>query len=171
MAKRATIFAAIVLIVFSLIGSYLLSFFSITLEAFKIAGGIIVGSIGLKMIRSRREHFKTDKEKKDAIDKEDVSVIPLAIPMLSGPGAMAAAIVLMGQTTGIADILAIIIAIVSVCVLSYIILTRANLIEKRIGETGRKVIDKVMGLIVFVVGIQFIINGVEGLIRSWAVFF
>jgi multiple antibiotic resistance protein len=167
MAKKACITAAIVLILFALIGNFILSFFSITLDAFKIAGGIIIGSIGMNMIHAGREHFHSDRERKEAMKKEDVSIIPLAIPMLSGPGAITTSIVLMGKTTGILDVILLITSIISVCLISYFVVSRANIIDKFLGENGRKIIDKLMGLIVLVIGVQFIINGIEGFIIKW----
>jgi multiple antibiotic resistance protein len=167
MSKRACITAAIVLIIFSIVGPLILAFFNITLDAFKIGGGLIVSTIGFKMIHSQRKHFHTEEQKKEAIKKDDVSIIPLAIPMLSGPGAMTTSIVVMGDASGFLEMLTILIAIVVVCWLSYIVLSKANKVDKHLGETGRLVADRVMGLIVLVVGIQFIINGIHSLVASW----
>ena len=170
MAKKASITALVVLIVFALIGSSILNFFSITVEAFKIAGGIIIGGVGMNMIRAKREHLPTEKEKQDASDKEDISIIPLAIPMLSGPGSITTAIVLAGEASGMLNLFALLAAILVVCLLSYFILTQASVIDKFLGETGRRVIDRIMGLIVLVVGVQFIINGVTEVFLSWPIF-
>lgn len=167
MAKKASITAAIVLIVFALVGNFILSFFSITIDAFRIAGGIIIGSIGMRMIHTGKEYFNTEKERKEAMKKEDVSIIPLAIPMLSGPGAITTSIVLMARSTGISDVVLLVVAIITVCLVSYFILSRAHMIDKYLGENGRKILDKIMGLIVLVIGVQFIINGVEGFIMKW----
>jgi multiple antibiotic resistance protein len=169
MAKKAVITAALVLIVFSLIGSYILNFFSITVEAFKIAGGLIIGAVGWKMINAKREILNSEEEEKAALDKDDVSIIPLAIPMLSGPGAITTSIVLAGEATGIFDIGALLIAILIVSILSYAILSHASIIDKFLGVPGRRVIDRIMGLIVLVVGVQFIINGTAGLITGWGI--
>jgi multiple antibiotic resistance protein len=168
MARKASITAAITLIIFALAGSFILSFFSITVEAFKIAGGIIIAIVGMRMIYAKRDVLHTDKEKKEAAKKEDISIIPLAIPMLSGPGAMTTAIVLMRQSSEISFKATVLVSIIVACFLSYVVLSRAFIIEKYLGETGRRVIDRIMGLIVFVVGIQFVINGIGGLILYWA---
>jgi multiple antibiotic resistance protein len=170
MAKKASITAFVVLIVFALVGSYILGFFSITVDAFKIAGGIIIGGVGMKMLQAKREHLPTKKEEKDASDKEDISIIPLAIPMLSGPGSITTAIVLAGEASGLIDLGGLLVAIFLVCVISYLILINANIIDKFLGETGKRVIDRIMGLIVLVVGVQFIINGITGVIMSWPIF-
>jgi len=167
MAKKAAYTAALVLIVFALIGSFILQFFSITIEAFRIAGGIIVSIVGIRMIYSKREILHTKEEKKEALDKDDISVIPLAIPMLSGPGAMTTVIVLMSKSTSYVSKTVVLFTIILVCIISYIILSRASIIGKYLGETKRRVIDRIMGLIVLVVGVQFIINGIEGLVLGW----
>ena len=169
MARKASFTAAIVLIIFALAGNYILNFFGITIDAFRIAGGIIIGSIGLNMINAKRENLHTEKEKKEAVTKEDVSIIPLAIPMLSGPGAMTTSLVLMRETNSFIDSATLIFAIIIVCLLSYFILSRADYIGRYLGETGKHVTERIMGLIVLVVGVQFVINGIGGLLQAWGI--
>ena len=169
MARKASFTAAIVLIIFALAGNYILNFFGITIDAFRIAGGIIIGSIGLNMINAKRENLHTEKEKKEAVTKEDVSIIPLAIPMLSGPGAMITSLVLMREANSFIDSATLIFAIIIVCLLSYFILSRADYIGRYLGETGKHVTERIMGLIVLVVGVQFVINGIGGLLQAWGV--
>lgn len=166
MAKKASIIAAIVLIIFALMGNYILSFFSITLDAFRVAGGIIIASIGFRMIKAQRERLPTPEERKAAIEKEDVSVIPLAIPLLSGPGAMTTSIALMSQTQNLTSGSLVILAILVVCFLSYFILAKADSINRFLGETGRRVSDRLMGLLVLVVGVQFVMNGISGFLAQ-----
>lgn len=168
MAKKAAITAALVLIIFAFIGNYILSFFGITIPAFRIAGGLIIGYIGFKMMYAKREHFHSKKEKKEAVEKEDVSIIPMAIPLLSGPGAMTTTIVLMGQASGVIDLMTLIFTIILVCIITYFVLANADKVEKKLGENGKRIVEKVMGMIVLVIGIQFIINGIEGLIVLWS---
>jgi len=170
MARKASFTAAIVLIVFALAGNYILNFFDITVDAFRIAGGIIIGSIGLSMINAKRDYLRTEKEKKEAVSKEDVSIIPMAIPMLSGPGAMTTSLVLMREANSVIDAATLIFAIIIVCLLSYFILSRADYIGRYLGETGKHVTERIMGLIVLVVGVQFVINGIEGLLQARGIF-
>jgi len=169
MARRASIVSACVLIVFALAGTYVLTLFSITLDAFRIAGGILIAGIGYRMVKATRECLSTDLEKEEAAKKQDVSIIPLAIPMTAGPGAMTTSLVLMGDAVGAGEIAALIIAIIAACVLTYFVLSRSEIIGNYLGETGQKVTDKIMGLIVMVVGVQFIINGVSGLLTTWGI--
>ena len=170
MAMKASFTAAVVLIVFALAGNYILNFFGVTVDAFRIAGGIIIGSIGLSMINAKRDYLRTEKEKKEAVTKEDVSIIPMAIPMLSGPGAMTTSLVLMRETSSTIDAATLIFAIIIVCILSYFVISRADYIGRYLGETGKHVSERIMGLIVLVVGVQFVINGIEGLLQAWGIF-
>lgn len=166
MAKKAAVTAALILIVFSVLGNYILSFFSITIDAFRIAGGILIISVGMRMVKAKREYFSNEKEEKHAKDKEDVSLIPLAIPMMSGPGAMTTALVLMSSAESIPNMASVIIAIILVCLLSFFILTKAEILEKILGVSGQKVFERILGLIVLVIGVQFIINGVLGVVTQ-----
>ena len=166
-AKKASIAAAVVLVVFGLAGSHILSFFGITIDAFRIAGGVIIAAIGMQMLHSGMRHFHSGSARKEAISKEDVSIIPLAIPMMSGPGAITTTIVLMDDAAMLLDKVFVIAAIVAVALIAYAVLSRASAIQRFLGETGRNVVDKVMGLIVLVVGVQFIINGVRSLVLAW----
>ena len=166
MSKKATLSAFIILLIFAIAGNYILRFFGITIDAFMIAGGIIVSGIGLNMIHAKRQRLHTEEEKKEAMDKEDVSIIPLAIPMLSGPGAITTSIVLMGNSSGLIEKAIVILAIIFVCLISYVILSRADVLEKRVGTIGRRIIGRIMGLIVLVIGVQFIINGVISILKT-----
>lgn len=167
MARKACITAAVVLIVFGLAGTFILNFFSITLEAFKIAGGILVFGVGYGMVTAQKKAFDSEQEKKEAMSKEDISIIPLAIPMMSGPGAMTTAMVLMLQASGFLQMLAVVVAVIIVCLITYLLLLRASILERVLGETGKLIMNKILGLIVLVVGIQFVINGVHGVLVSF----
>ncbi len=165
-AKKACLTAIFVMIFFIFLGDYVLHFFSISLEAFKIASGLLVFGIGYKMIKVGNRHVETKEEKKHAETKEDISIIPLAIPMMSGPGAIATALVLMESALGFASSLAIVSLVVSIVLISaiaYFLLINAHALDKILGENGVRVIDKLLGLIVLVIGVQFIINGINGL--------
>ena len=167
MARRASLTAAIVLIVFALVGEFILSIFSVTLDAFRIAGGFLIVNIGIRMVSGTREHLRSEKEKKEAREKDDVSIIPLAVPLLAGPGAMTTAIALMSEAGTIFRVGLLMLAIIIVCFISYFVLIKADLVNRFLGETGGKVLERVLGLIVMVVGVQFIINGISGVVSSW----
>jgi len=144
-----------------------LSFFSITVEAFRIAGGLLITRVGFEMLQGKRKKLKTEAVNKEAKQKQDVSIVPLAIPMLSGPGALTTALVLMESTQSFLHIGALFLAIITVCVLSYFILIEAVKVDRYLGATGKLVVEKIMGLIVVVVGIQFLINGLQALLVLW----
>lgn len=157
MAKRACFTATAVLIIFSFAGASILEFFSISIDAFRIAGGILLTLTAINMLKDNG--VDDTKVHKEAIKKDDVAIIPLAIPLLSGPGAITTTIVLTSQTTNYLDFTAILIAIMFIMILSYIVLRNADTIVKYLGHTGNDVLDKIMGLIVLAIGIQFIMVG------------
>jgi multiple antibiotic resistance protein len=119
------------------------------------------------MVRGKRRHLRTEAEQKEAIQKEDVSIIPLAIPMTAGPGSMTTAIALMSEASSIQQSALVIVAIILVSIVTYLILIESKKVSKYLGETGTKVTERVMGIIAMVIGIQFIINGTKGVLSLW----
>ncbi|MFP4567359.1 MAG: MarC family protein [Candidatus Woesearchaeota archaeon] len=109
---------------------------------------------------------KIMKTNKDNID--DMAIIPLAIPMLSGPGSITAALMLMSEATNIAMTAVVVFTIILVCAIAYWLLINADMVNRIMGKTTRKIVDKLLGLIVLVVGVQFLINGITNLIKVWA---
>src|SRR5512136_2410092 len=120
-AKESCRYAILILLVFALVGGIILQLFGITIEAFRIGGGILLFLIGMEMIYARTSRTKlTATEKYESIEAEDISVTPLAIPMIAGPGAITTTIVLMNEAVGsIPDIAMILIAIVIAIFLTY----------------------------------------------------
>ncbi|MFH1400310.1 MAG: NAAT family transporter [Nanoarchaeota archaeon] len=167
MARKACVLSAIILICFALIGTYILKFFGITIPAFRIAGGILIGALGYSMMRTKRERLRPGTETEEAEEKDDVSVIPLAIPLLAGPGAMTTTIVLSSQNPGFFGVGTLLLAILVVCIISYFVISRADTLSKHLSQTGQNIIERVMGLIVMVVGVQFIIDGMSGVMTLW----
>ena len=165
-AQIAIVISICVLIFFVFFGDYVLRLFNISIDSFIIASGILVFLVGYKMIKGDRSHIN-EEDKKHAMRKDDISIIPLAIPMISGPGAMATALVLMeNSNSDIFNIVGIVFAIVSVCLITYFLLLKAHSVDRYIGRIGVKVIDKIMGLIVLVMGVQFIVNGLIGILSG-----
>ncbi|MFT4343723.1 MAG: MarC family protein, partial [Candidatus Woesearchaeota archaeon] len=164
-ARKAAITAALVLMIFGVAGNLIFSFFSITLDAFLIAGGLIIAQIGFNMLKDR-EVIKEPQEE-EAVIKKDVSITPLAIPMMSGPGAIATSLVITSRAESVIDLFAFFAAVIAVCITAYFIISRSAVIHKVLGENGAKAADKILGLIVLVMGVQLIINGVSGLIEAW----
>ena len=154
-AVRACLAAAAVLAVFAAAGGAIFSFFGITVPAFQIAGGILFTMMSL---REMQEAERTVSE--SHIDREDPSIVPLGIPVITGPGAISAVMVLVGQAQNGPRRMALGFAIAVNIVLTLAILLAAPAIVSRIGPTGQ-IVSKIMGLITAVIGIQFVLNGVS----------
>ena len=163
--RRATLRRAIatafgVLVVFAVAGTYILNFFGITRQAFQVAGGILFFAVGWDMLQAKRSRVKTtEEEESESSHKEDVGIIPLGLPTLAGPGAITTVIALNGQAESLLDSIAVYIAIVVVLLICWVTLAAAPALTKRMGQTGMNVMTRLMGLIVMVVGAQFVING------------
>lgn len=164
MAFRACLAAALILALFALTGGAIFSFFGITLPAFQIAGGILFTSMGLATLRDDDRHDRV--EPSDARPKRDPSVVPLGMPLIAGPGAISTVMVLVGQARDGGHRAALAVAIAANIVLTLVILLAAPAIVTRIGETGQRIVSKIMGLITAVIGVQFVLNGVESVALS-----
>jgi multiple antibiotic resistance protein len=160
----------VVLTFFLLAGDYVFQFFGITVPAFQIMGGIIFLTNALRsLILEDRRAVNIGGEKriedsdvhKAEIDPASIAVVPLAIPMLSGPGAITSVMVLVNLYPGIEQKLAMISAIAGVGAVSYIVLLAAVPLSRMIGDRGRAVFTKIMALLLGAIGIQFVINGMK----------
>jgi multiple antibiotic resistance protein len=162
MARRAVATCFIVLSVFGAGGSYIFNLFGITLPAFKIAGGIILGLIGLDMVRARRSPTKeTPGDTEESLEKEDVGIIPLGIPMLAGPGSISTVMVLVSQTPDWGHRAIIFGAIAVTAAISYLILAAGDRVRSFLGETGIRVLTRMMGLLLTAIAVQFVLNGLK----------
>ena len=160
MAVRAAWTCFIVLVAFSMAGTYIFKMFGITLAAFRIAGGLILGLIGLDMLRARRSPTKeTPDEAEEGAEKEDVGVIPLGIPMLAGPGSISSVMVLMSQNTDWPHAGIVIAAIAVVSALAFLILAAADRVSSYLHETGIRILTRLMGLLLLAIAVQFVLNG------------
>lgn len=162
LARRGAWTCAITLIVFGLGGSIIFKLFGITIGAFKIAGGVLIGLNALDMVQARRsKQRETAVEKQEGIEKEDIGIMPLGVPMLAGPGAISTVTVLaLGARTPTA-IAAVYGSILLTAVLTYFVLAGASLVERRLGQTGMRVLTRLMGLVLCAIAIQFIIDGIK----------
>jgi multiple antibiotic resistance protein len=159
-ARRAVWTCAIVLCSFALAGSLIFKMFGITLPAFKIAGGIILMGIGLDMLQARPSGTKvTPEETQEGASKADASIIPLGMPMLAGPGAISTVMVLVGEAHGVWQHGVIYAAILLVSFVSYLILAGANRVRRHLGDTGIRIMTRLMGLLLVALAVQFIANG------------
>lgn len=155
-AIRASLAAALILALFALTGGAIFGLFGITLPAFQIAGGILFTTMGLTNLR--------DDERPDRADvpsSADPSIVPLGMPLIAGPGAISTVMILVGQARDGGHRMALAIAIGANILLTLVILLAAPAFVARIGETGQRIVSKIMGLITAVIGVQFVLNGVE----------
>jgi multiple antibiotic resistance protein len=159
-ALRASFTVLAILTAFGLAGSVIFAFFGITIPAFKIAGGVLLFMVGLDMMRAKQSDTRsTEEERHDAVEKEDVGVIPLGIPLLSGPGSIASVMVLTGKAKSIDERIGLHVAIVAVAVSTFLILRSASFFARVLGRTGINLIGRIMGLILSATATQFVIDG------------
>lgn len=173
MAVRGTLIATIILLCFAFFGNYILSFLGISLAALRIAGGILLLLIGVDMVfaRSSGGTSTTAEEENEAAGRNDISVFPLATPLLAGPGTMGAVILLMSNHEGVyADQAIVIAALLATMLLTLSLLLLSSQVHRILGVTGMHVIGRVFGVILTALAIQFVINGLEdvGLIAPQA---
>ncbi|UMB60933.1 MarC family protein [Lutibacter sp. A80] len=164
-AKKATLVAFFTIIAFAFSGQILFNFFGISVNSFRVVGGLIFFMMGWDMLQAQLGQFKHTKEE-DEIDAyvEDISITPLAIPMICGPGAISNAIILMEDAHTISQKIVLILVIGFVLLLTYIILIGASKITDRLGSTGNKVMMRLMGLIVMVIAVEFFFSGLKPII-------
>ena len=162
MAALASVVTFFVLVIFYLGGLGLLHAFGITVSAFEIAGGIILLIIALDMLQARRTAIKeTPEEQAEGIGKDDVAIAPLAMPMLAGPGAITAVILLNSQAANFAHHSVVIVSIFLVSLITFLILWIASVRSSIFSPITLKIITRVMGLLLAAIAVQFIINGIQ----------
>jgi len=161
-ARRGAWTAAITLTLFALAGSLIFTVFGITIGAFKIAGGVLMGLNALDMVQARRSQQKeTPAETKEGIEKEDIGILPLGIPMLAGPGAISTVMVLAVASKTAITTTALYVAIALTAYVSYLTLAAASHVERRLGQTGMRILTRLMGLVLCAIAAQFIIDGIK----------
>jgi len=169
LARKAALTCFIVLSAFALAGSLIFRLFGITLPAFEIAGGIILILMGLEMLQARRSAtHETPGETAEGASKEDAGIIPLGIPMLAGPGAISTVMVLMGPSPTWWQIGVLFIAITITSATAFFILAAADRVGRFLGETGIRILMRLMGLLLTAIAVQFIVNGLAelGVVRK-----
>ena len=169
-AKKGSLTAFITLILFSLLGSVIFIFFGITIEAFQIMGGILFFRNGLRMLDSKIGRSRTTPaEQEESEESDDIAVSPIGIPLIAGPGAITAAMLLSSQTPQLYSYFTLIFSIFFVLSLVYLILRNGDMILKLLGTTGIRIIQRLMGLILMVIAVQFVINGVISIYKPLVV--
>ena len=167
--QRSCFYMVAILMASLLGGTFIMNFFGISIPGLRIAGGLLVSGIGFSMLVPRREDAEERRRHEEARAKRDVSFSPLAMPMLSGPGSIAATIGLASLATQWLDYVAIVLGIVIVAIVSYLTLRLAGRIVQLIGANGMSALTKIMGFLIFCIGIQFVVNGVVNIATDPAV--
>jgi len=157
-AKRATIVATSLFFLFALLGSIIFKMFGITISAFRIAGGIILFGIAMGMIR-QKDQEKKEKEELETQPAEDIAIIPIAIPFISGPGSIATVMILTSEAPSIYHTVLVFIAILITTATCFFAMIKSKLIVQYIGNTGKQIVTRLFGIILSVVAVQFVING------------
>lgn len=164
MLKRACVAAFGFLTFFCFFGNSILFLFGISVQALQISGGLILLVIGFDMLRVLPISLKlTEEEETESTRKSDISIVPLAIPMLAGPASLASVTVLSAKAETATDYVPIVISVLVTLTFTYLILRSAHRILKTIGITGLHVLTRVMGLLLCAMAVQFVINGWRGI--------
>ena len=162
MAVRAVLVASIILFGFALFGEALLGALGISLDAFKIAGGIMLFLIALEMVFEKRTERREDRaEKVKAEEATDISVFPMAMPMIAGPGSIAAVMLLMSQNQGIERSSVVLAAMFAILALSLIALLAAGPLMRLVGAKIEAVISRLLGVLLGALATQFVIDGIR----------
>jgi multiple antibiotic resistance protein len=163
-ARKASLTAWFCLSFFAIAGTYLFRIFGITLPAFEIAGGIILLLIGLDMLEAKRSPTQeTTPEAQDASEKDDAGIVPMGIPMLAGAGSITSVMVLVGQAQTRWQMAAIFASIAITATICFFVLASAARVAKKLGETGIRILVRIMGLLLVALAVQYFVNGLQDL--------
>ena len=163
-AFKASLTALILLTAFAFAGEYIFRLFGITLPAFEIAGGIILLLIGLDMLQAKRSATQeSPTESAAAAEKEDAGIVPLGVPMLAGPGAITTVMVLVGQAQTRWQMAAILAAIFITALACLLVLGNSDKVARMLGETGIRILVRIMGLLLVALAVQYFVNGLGDL--------
>ena len=165
-ARRACIAAGFILVVFALAGSLIFRLFGITLDAFRIAGGLILWVVAMDMLHGQRRTQESGPEISEGQLKQDVAITPLAMPMLAGPGAISTTMVLAAQAQTVSQKTIVYAAIGITMLLSWSVLRIGERLVRKTGQTGIRVMTRIMGLILAAIAVQFVITGARDALRA-----
>ena len=164
-AWKGSLTAFITLIIFSILGSVIFNIFGITIEAFQIMGGILFFRSGFRMSEAKIGRSRTTPmEREESQESDDLAISPIRIPLIAGPGAITASMLLSSQTPQIYSYATLGVSIFLVLTVVYLILRNGGLLMKALGYAGMRVIQRLMGLVLMVIAVQFVINGVMSIL-------
>ncbi len=156
---RAASVAYFVALLFALTGDMVLRFFGTNVDSLRVAGGILLFIMAMDMLKAKPRRKVTDAEMADATDREDVSVFPLATPLLTGPGAITTVIVLMGTAAGPLEKGVVLLALTATFAAAYLILRSSEYVSRILGVTGILVMTRIMGLMLGAIAVNFVAVG------------
>ena len=163
-ARDSCRFAIFILLFVAVLGAWILQIFGISLEAFRIAGGILLFGIGMEMVYAKTSRTKlTATEKYESQDMQDIAIMPLAIPMIAGPGAITTTIVLMNEAIGLTP-LAVFLVFLSVIlsiVITYYMMRNSDYILSKVGQREYRAINRLMGMLLIAIAVQFVLTGIR----------
>jgi multiple antibiotic resistance protein len=163
-ARKGALTTLIVLSAFAFAGEQIFRLFGITLAAFELAGGVILLLIGLDMLQAKRSATQeTAGDAEEAARKEDAGIVPLGVPMLAGPGAIATVMVLVGQAQTHWQMAAILASIAVTALICYLVLGYSNLVARVLGDTGIRILVRIMGMLLVALAAQYFVNGLTDL--------
>jgi len=160
-ARRACLAATVLLVTFAAMGRGIFGLFGITMPAFRIAGGLILWLVAMDMLHGTRSTQEGTAEITEATVKEDVAITPLAMPMLAGPGAISTVMVLSGQARTTPQTIIVYASILLALLIAWATLRAAERLVIRMGQTGIRVMTRLMGLLLAAIAVQFVITGVR----------
>ncbi len=169
LALKGSLYMFAILITFFFSGSWIMHFFGISIDAIRIAGGVVIARVGMHLLSANQSHVHTPEEHDAAVEKEDISLTPLAIPILAGPGAMA---VVMGLATNVREPSILSYAgfstgIFLIALSCYLCLKESEWIQKVLGVNGINAITRIMGFLLLCIAVQLMAQGLDGLVNSW----
>jgi multiple antibiotic resistance protein len=167
-AVKASLYSFLILLISLVAGTFILNFFSISLPAVQIAGGLMIARTAFQMLGSQKHHHQTSGEEQEAREKEDISFIPMAMPLLAGPGSIAVMINLATRVTQWTQWLVISFAAAVVCVITYFVLAGSLRLLRVLGVNGMNAMTKLMGFLLLSLSVQFIINGISSALTTLA---
>ena len=165
-ARMAAIYMACILLISLVAGAVILEFFGISLQALRVAGGLIIARIGFQMLNPEPERPISRRDQDESAVKDDIAFTPIAMPLLSGPGSIAVTISMATSARGWPDYLPVALGIVIVALITWVILRYSTRIVDVMGRTGVNALTRVMGLILVCIGVQFVVTGVVDLVAS-----
>lgn len=167
-AIKAVLFSLLVLLLFALIGDFIFSFYNITIHGFRIAGGILLLKISFDMIESKRSRSRTTpSEELEAEEKNDIAYTPLSIPLIAGPGSIASIMILSSEAKNTIDKLTLFATLIIVLIITFFIFKVSKNLSKNFGKLGLRILQRIMGLILMVISIEFILKGIKNSIENW----